>query len=61
MFFCVCVLRPINSEVILRRHPHLLPLAKDVKFGKYTVPTRIRTPGCRVAVHYATATPRKLH
>ena len=60
---CVCVLRPFNSEVIRRRvrHPNLLSLAKDVKLGKYTVPTGNRTPGRRVAVHYATATPRKLH
>ena len=29
----VCVLRPIDSEVIKRRHPHLLSLAKDVKLG----------------------------
>ena len=59
--FYVCVLRPFNSEVIERRHPHLLSLAKDVKLGKYTVPTGNRTSGSRVAVHYATAAPRKLH
>ena len=57
----VCVLRPFNSEVISRRHPHLLSPAKDVKLGKYTVPTGNRTPGRRMAVHYATAAPRKLH
>ena len=33
-----CVLRPIDSEVILRRHPHLLSLANDVKLGFYIVP-----------------------
>ena len=27
----------------------------------YTVPTGNRTPGIRVAVHYTTAAPRKLH
>ena len=61
-FVClfVYVLRPFNSEVIQRRHPHLLSLAKDVKLGKYTVPTGNQTPGRRVAVHYATAAPRKL-
>ena len=32
-------LRPIDSEVIQRRDPHLLPLAKDVKLDKHTVPT----------------------
>ena len=32
-----------------------------MKLGKYTVPTGNRTPGRRVAVHYATAAPRKLH
>ena len=31
--------RPIDSEVIQRRHGHLLSLAKDVKLGKYTVLT----------------------
>ena len=41
-------------------HPHLLSLAKDVKLNKYTVPTRNRTPGRRMAVHYATAAPHKL-
>ena len=46
-----CVLRPIDSEVILRWHPHLLSLVKDMKLGKYTVPTGNRTPGRRVAVH----------
>ena len=55
-----CVLRPIDSEVIKRRHPHLLSLAKDEKLGKYTVPTGNRTPGRRVAVHYYTAAPRQL-
>ena len=61
IFFLVgCVLRPINSEVILRRHPHSLSLVKDVKLGKYTVPTENLTPGRRVAVHYTTAAPRKL-
>ena len=43
----------------LETTPHLLSLAKDVKLGKYTVPTGNRTPGRRVAVHYATAAPRK--
>ena len=54
-----CVLRPIDSEVIKRRHPHLLSLAKDVMLDFYTVPIAIRTPGHRVAVHYTTAAPRK--
>ena len=56
-----CVLRPIYSEVIWRRHPLLLSVAKDVKLGIYTVPIGNRTPGRRVAVHYATAVPHKLH
>ena len=47
-----CVLRPINSEVIERLHPHLLSLANDVKPGKYTIPTGNLTPGCCMAVHY---------
>ena len=41
--------------------PHLLSLAKDVKLGEHIVPTRNLTPSRRVAVHYATAVPRKLH
>ena len=53
-FMFVCVLCPFNSEV------NLLSLAKCVKLGKYTIPTGNRTPGRRVAVHYATAAPRKL-
>ena len=36
-----------------------LILANDVKLGKYTIPTGNRSPGRRVAVHYATAAPRK--
>ena len=48
----VCVLHPFT---------HLLSLAKDVTLGKYTVPTGNRTPGCRVAFHYATSVPCKLH
>ena len=55
-----CVLHPIESEVIQRPHPHLLSLAKDVKLGKYTVPTGNRTPGRCVAVHYTTAAPCQL-
>ena len=37
-----CVLLPIDSEVIERRHryPHLLSLAKDVKLGKYGIEPR---------------------
>ena len=61
VFVClfVCVLRPINSEVIYRRHPHLLSLPKDVKLDFYIVFIGYRTPG-RVAVHYTTAAPRQL-
>ena len=44
----------------LETAPHLLSLPKDVKLGKYTVLTGNRTPGRRVAVHYTTASPRKL-
>ena len=57
----VCVLRPIDSEVIQRRHPHFLSLAKDVKDGFYTVPIRNQTPGRCVTVHYTTAVPLQLH
>ena len=38
-----------------------MSLAKDVKLDKYTVPTGNQTPGRRMAVHYVTAEPRKLH
>ena len=58
-FFCLCF-----TSLRKRGHldtPHLLSLVKDVKLSKYTVPTGNRTPGHRVAVHYATAAPCKLH
>ena len=55
-----CLLRPIDSEVIWRRHPHLLSLAKDVKFGFYTVPTGNRTLGRCLVVHHTTAVLRQL-
>ena len=43
------------------RDPHLLSLVKDVKLGKYTVPTRNKkNPDRRVAVHYTTAAPCQL-
>ena len=45
----------------LETAPYLVSLVKDVELSKYTVPTGNRTPGCRVAVHYATAAPCKLH
>ena len=56
-----CVLRPIDSVVIWRRHPHLLSLAKDMKLGFYTFRTGNRTLGRRMAVHYTTTAPRQLH
>ena len=46
---------------VLHPIPHLLSLANNVKLGKYSVPTGNQTPGHCVAVHYATAAPRKLH
>ena len=55
-----CVLRPIDSEVIYRWHPHLLSLAKDVKLGFTPVPTENRNPERPLAVHYTTAAPRHL-
>ena len=60
MFVCLCFTshRQLGH---LEMAPHLLSLAKDVKLGKYIVPTGNRTPGHRVAVHYATAAPHKLH
>ena len=48
MLVC-CVLRLIDSEVIKRRHPHLLSLAKDVKLVFYTVSTG--TQARRMAVN----------
>ena len=56
-----CVSRPIDNEVIYRRHPHLLSIAKDVKLGFNTVPTGNRTQGRRMAVHYTTAALCQLH
>ena len=61
LFVGVCVFYAIDSEVIYRRHPHLLSLAKDVKLGFYSVPTGNRTPGRHMAVHYTTAAPRQIH
>ena len=43
-----------------RGHAYLLSLVKDVKLGKYTIPTGNRTPGRRVTVHYITAAPLQL-
>ena len=53
----VCVLRPIDSEVIERRYPNLLSLAKDVKLGFYTVPIGNGTPGRGSPLHNRCATP----
>ena len=47
---------PPPSPLFLR--PCVLSLAKDVKLGKYTVPTGNRTLDRRVEVHYAIAAPR---
>ena len=43
-----------RTQSLIRRHPHLLSLAKDVKLCFYTVPNRYRTLGHRLAVHYST-------
>ena len=48
-FTLIC--RPLYTHT----HTHTLSLAKDVKLGKYTVPTGIRTPGRFMAVDCATA------
>ena len=55
LFDCLCFTGHLETP------SPLLSLAKDMKLGKYTVPTGNRTPGHRVAVHYATAAPCKLH
>ena len=39
--------------------PFTVPCEKNVKLGKYTVPTGNRSPGRHVEVHHATAVPRK--
>ena len=59
LFVCLCF-TSLQQRGHLETAPFLLSLAKDVKLGKYTVPTGNRTPNRHVAVHYATATPRKL-
>ena len=59
-FVCLCF-TSFQQRDHLETVPHLLPLAKGVQLGKYTVPTGNRTPGRRVAVNYATAAPRNLH
>ena len=56
-----CVYVPSTAMSFRDGTPNLLSLAKDVKLGFYTVPIRNRTPGRRVAVHYTTTAPRKLH
>ena len=56
----VCLFVCVIQRGHLETAPHLLSHEKDVKLGKYTVSTGNRTPGRRVAVHYATAAPRKL-
>ena len=38
--------------------PHLLSLAKEVKLRFYTIPTRNRTLGRRMAVHCSTPAPQ---
>ena len=43
-FVCLFVFYVSSTARSFRRHPHLLSLAKDVKLGKYTVPTGNRTP-----------------
>ena len=50
MLVCVSIARSFRDGT---------PIYKDVKLGKYTVPIENRTPGRRVAVHYATAAPWK--
>ena len=58
--FCLCFTSHQQCGH-LETAPHLLSLAQEVMLGKYTVPTGNRTPCRRVAVHYATAVPHKLH
>ena len=60
LFLCLCLTSLQQRGHLETAPPFTLPL-KDVKLGKYTVPTENRTPGRRVAVHYAIAAPRKLH
>ena len=52
---------PSTARSFRNGTPHLLSLTKNVKHGKYTVPTGSRTPGHSVAAHYATVAPCKLH
>ena len=52
---------PSTARSFRDSYPFFLSLTKDVKLGKYTVPIGNRTPGRRVAVHYATAAPRQLN
>ena len=62
MFVCLFVFYvPSTARSFRDDTPLLLSLAKDMKLGKYTVPTGNRIPGRRMAVHYVTAAPRKLH
>ena len=62
MFVCLFVFNvPSTARSFRDGTPIYSPLRKDVKLDKYTVPTGNRTPGRRMAVHYVTAEPRKLH
>ena len=58
---CLFVFYVLSTARSFRDGTHLLSLVKDVTLGKYTVPPGNWTPGRRVAVHYATSVPRKLH
>ena len=55
-----CIFMSHRQRGHLKMAPHLLSLAKDVKPGKYTVPTGNQTPGCRVVAHNITAALLKL-
>ena len=59
-YVCLVLFTSHRQRGYLETAPHLLSLSKNVKPGKYTVPTGIRAPGRRVAVHYATTAPHKL-
>ena len=60
MFVCLCF-TSLQQRAHLETAPPFTVPSKDVKLGKYTVPTGNRTPGRHMAVHYATTAPRKLH
>ena len=59
-FVCLCFTSDQHRGHLETTLPLTVP-CEGREAGKYTVPTGNRTRGHCLAVHYATAAPRKLH